>query len=457
MYLTGAFSKSYFVVLLPNLRRSLDHAELAVGRVPVDIWENIFIYSISYPFLPSSNDSLLRETQLLDHNCEAHRQPKQIWARMRLVCIFWNEILKNISVSSLYWGGSATSLILRSALRVDIKEYGYMCPFMNSVNSGENEEKTMDKSSCQLVEALVGLNTFRDPPDLAKFPNVRLIATYNFASRHISSKYPALIHNLTHLRVPVIYSDRLPSNRPIFTNLRTLCIDFSGEIDYREFEDDGYFDATLDDLDFLDWSLPRLVNLGCFGETWQNWADQAIYELIERFGSALKGVYLAVYEERFVYRSYKSSPKNLWRRFSHMETIYTSLTNFSVENKPPDGHSPLTVVLCDVDARSVWQEESDNLDDKSGGNDYSISKYPPKVQGWSAGDLQMDLSWDSLKIRVDRGSYNDLYRLYSLLNQLKNVGRDLKDKNGEGMETEQGKKFILWMETTRQELKRTLG
>jgi hypothetical protein len=74
----------------------------------------------------------------------------------------------------------------------------------------------------------------------------------------------------------------------------------------------------------------------------------------------------------------------------------------------------------------------------------------------SIGDFQMDVSWNGFKFLVHNHMMDELEMLYNLFDQLKMVERDLKDKNGDGMNTRQGKEFITLMETARGEFIKTL-
>jgi hypothetical protein len=440
-----------------------------VYRVPLEIWEKILVYSISESFLPSLDDSILREIGLLEHDCKSHQEAEQIWADLRLVCRLWNDILKRFSAHSLYWGGPATSPIPRSALRVEILRYSSFCPFFpETMQPKKNEKTVMSQGPYELVEALIIFYDAGDPPDLANFPNLRLITTERFNYRHISSTNPALIRNLTHLRIPALYSKRPPSNGLTFTSLRTFCIDFDirsiqryddsdddgdgdgdGDDDADNYHDDKGFEPTPDHLDFLNWSLPSLVNLGFIGETRQESVDRAIYELIERFGSTLKGVCMAVYRQAPFFRCYKPLPKNIWTRCVRIETIYTPLVALNTENKPPDGYHPLNVVLFDLHAPSDWDEANDDPEDEYGKRYSGITKIIRTTLDCSVGDLQMDLSWDVLKTRIDGRFYGDLVVLRNLFGQLDKRGRGLKDKNGEGMESEEAEEFFACIDAAK--------
>jgi hypothetical protein len=286
-------------------------------------------------------------------------------------------------------------------------------------------------------------------PNLANFPSLRILSTYLLNIRYNLSRNPAVIQNLTHLRLPPMFSDRSLSNGVVFPNLHTFCIDFFDQFDYRIDNED---EVNLDDLDFLNWSLPNLVNLGCFGEVIEDWMNLAIYELIEKFGPTLQGVYMAVHEQDSFYRFYKPLPENIWRRCPLLKTIYTALQNLEKCAKPPEGHSPLRLVFCDIDAPEHWRRGVLYFANSHTWDNYTISSSLLAALGWQVEEFQIDISWQDLRMRIDALLYDDLEMIYGLLDRLRSAGRDLKDRNGNGMKSEQGKEFTTWMETTRKEL-----
>jgi hypothetical protein len=424
------------------LYEAIDYADPAAYRIPLEIWEKILIDCICDPFLPSSNDSLLHETQLLKHDCDAHREAERTQVLLQLVCRVWNEILKRLPVSSLYWGGSVTYTIPYSTRRFDSKEYGDDCHFFQEpLEYNNNEEAPLIQDIHPSVEALVVLHRFGDPPDLEKFPNIRLLTTSFFDSHQISSKNPAIIQNITHLRIPVLYSPQPASKGPVFTNLRTLCID----LDHVVGHEDEDHEIDPNDLDFLRWSLPSLANVGFFSIFSKHWMILAIHELIERFGSTLKGLYMAVYDLLRPYAPYAALPENLWKRCLNLQTVCTSLTNFTVASQPPEGRSPLHIVLCDIGAPNEWQRGRRYFENGCNWDDYEISKCLLMALNWSIGDFQMDLSWNDLQTAIGNLLHDDGEMIYDLFIRLKASGRDFQDKNGNGMESEQGRKCIAWV------------
>jgi hypothetical protein len=286
-------------------------------------------------------------------------------------------------------------------------------------------------------------------PNLANFPSLRILSTYLLNIRYNLSGNPAVIQNLTHLRLPPMFSDQSLSNGVVFPNLQTFCIDFFDQFDYRIDNED---EVNLDDLDFLNWSLPNLVNLGCFGEVIEDWMNLAIYELIEKFGPTLQGVYMAVHERDPFYRFYKPLPDNIWRRCALLKTIYTALQNLEKCAKPPEGHSPLRLIFCDIDAPEHWRHGVLYFANSHTWDNYKISSSLLAALGWQVEEFQIDISWQDLRVRIDALLYDDLEMIYGLLDRFRSAGRDLQDRNGNGMKSEQGKEFTTWMETTRKEL-----
>ncbi|PVF92321.1 hypothetical protein CPB86DRAFT_195640 [Serendipita vermifera] len=416
---------------------------MAVYRVPLEIWEEILIYSISDPILPSSDDPPLRAILLLQHDCEASRKVEVIRAQLRSVCRSWNEIIKRLSVQFVYEGDLKTTPIPPFSLRVEFEELGWHWRCRPEKMSNE---MTSMKNSYPYVEALIAWDQYRRQPDLERFPNIRVLSTKNFDPAYISIRFPALIRNLTHLQVCLIYSKGPSREELAFPSLHTLCINFEERF-YRLYNN-RYADTNSGGVNCLNWSLPNLVNLKCFGQVTDNLASRVIYELIERFGSTLKGFFMDVYTMSDHYRHiYLALPENLWKQCTLLETLGTSLTNITSRVRPPHGDHLLRLIFCDIDEPDHWQCGDPCVENERRWMDYEVSISLFIALGWQVDTLQMDISWDELEGRISEFDFPDgMEMLYNFLDRLRWIGRDLMDKHGDGFESERGNGFVIWLE-----------
>ncbi|PVF91073.1 hypothetical protein CPB86DRAFT_871328 [Serendipita vermifera] len=422
-----------------NLTSSSEAKGTTVYRIPLEIWEQVLQWSISYPMLPLS-DECLPAILLLKHDCEVSQKMEETQKKLRLVCQSWNRIVKRISIQFVYDGDPMTAPIPPFTQRVEFKKDNCLC----SIFRIEWEKEFADiKASYPSVEALVMLDSYKEQLHLGRFPNTRVLSIYSFDLDHISSKFPALIRNLSHLRVPLIRSGRVPQGELIFPNLHTLSIDFGGEFYYGNNTQELVPDVH--NSDFLNWSLPNLVNLGCFGEVIYDWTSQAIYELIEKFGSTLKGFFMVAYELG-LNRIYFPLPRNLWKQCTLLTTLSTSLTNITPYVPPPHGHHLLCLMFCDVDRPQDWQCGAPCIQCELGWSHYDVSASLDMALSWQVDTLQMDISWKQLTDQINNLEPDDLKMIYNLLDQLRQAGQDLMDKYGNSLKSKEGESFAIWIE-----------
>jgi hypothetical protein len=401
----------------------------------LEIWEQALINSISYTFLPSSDDTLVRIFLLFEHKCDAHREAEKVRGRLRLVCRLWNDILKEIPIQYVYWVGGLISQAPQSPLRIDIEELQYDCALYEKRFPVKNKASGQWRS----VEALIDQNPSGRIPDLGRFPNLRLLSTNYFNPNRVSSKHPTLLQNLTHLQIPLIYSKQSPSGGLILPKLHTLSIDF-GSTNYCT--DDDPDQAGSYDLDTLNWSLPSLKNLGCFGRAANVWTDTIMRRFIEIFGPKLEGIYIGVYEQVSICKLWVAPPRNLWKTCTRLRTLWTSLINFRICNERPDDRPPLRLIFCDVSSAHDWKNIKAYFMHERDWEPFYFPQCLSMALDWSIGDFEMDTSWKDLPKVLQGASFYDLEMLFEVLDRIDQEGRDLKDKNGEGMKSEVGKEFM---------------
>ncbi|PVF91074.1 hypothetical protein CPB86DRAFT_878702 [Serendipita vermifera] len=424
---------------------------MAVHRVPPEIWGQIFTYSILQPILHSSNDSLLRNIHLLHHDCEVSQAVEQTRTQIRLVCRFWNEITKRISPVLVQ---STTSLPRPrlSTLRIEFKEQNCPChPLRETPNWGVESEAIINKISYSFVEALISMSRDEEQPNLEQFPNLRLLSTRFFDPLRIPSKYPALVRNLTHLQVLLLYSKAASSKELIFPSLHTFSIEFSGN--------DYFADSLLDDeigsqnLVCLHWSLPNLVNLACLGYVYEYWEAQMIYQLIERFGSKLEGFHMSVHDRGQA--MYLELPKNLWSRCANLKTISTSLMGITSNARPPHDYPTFRLIFFDIDYPEIWRADQLCLGRRYNWMEYLVSICLFEALHWPINQLQMDTSWKRLERWLSTLQLEGVVIVDHFLDRLKWAGRDFKDRYGNGTESEEGKAFMHWLKNTINDLMRS--
>ncbi|PVG01308.1 hypothetical protein CPB86DRAFT_823851, partial [Serendipita vermifera] len=415
---------------------------MAVYRIPLEIWEEILIYSISAPILPSSDNSLLRAILLLQHDCGTLQKVEVTRTRLRLVCRSWNEIIKRLSVQFVHEGDPKVTPIPASTLRVEFVKANYFCCILRK--HLERQAASM-KTSYPSVEALITWNGYQYQPDLERFPNIRILSTDSLDPFQSST----LIRNLTHLQVCLIYSKGASREELVFPNLHTLGIDFGNGF-YPPYSGRDFCPNT-DNVNCLNLSLPNLVNLKCVGEVTGNLTSWMIYELIEKFGSRLKGFFMDVYRQEGYYtKTYLALPENLWKQCTSLNTLGLSLTQITPNARPPQGYHLLHLIFCDVDEPDDWQCRSDCVMTERSWMNYEVSISLFMALDWTADALQMDISWDQLQNRIsDFDNPGCLETIYRFLRQLKWAGRDLMDKYDNGLESEEGEEFVGWLDYAR--------
>jgi hypothetical protein len=296
------------------------------------------------------------------------------------------------------------------------------------------------------VEALV-LNTEVDrTSSIEHFPNIKVLSTLFFDPTCMASTYPVIIHNLTHLQVPRIYSGEGHTKRFTLPNLHTFSIDFATEYHCRQDTQGSELFQPGQRMDCLDWSLPKLTNLRCFGTVKWYSAARVVEQLVERFGYALEGLSMTVRARHLVPTQL---PEALWELCPNLSTIHTFLRKITWYIRPPWHHPTLRLIFCDYDHQFTWEEGCYSAGNgRWHGFEATIClllalKCPIEA-------FEMDISWHTLKSQlITLHCYHPLHMVYNSLDQIKWGGKDLKDRYGEGMQSKSGTSVINWLRSAK--------
>ncbi|CAG8643100.1 12324_t:CDS:2, partial [Acaulospora colombiana] len=219
-----------------------DSITRAIDRTPIEIWTLILLSAIHQSLLPSSDKSLLPNIHIFNNHLEHLGQDTE-------------ETSVNFRILE-------RSLLLLEA---------------------EDSTKHLARVNYSAVKALTLTDYPENHTHISLFTDLRLLSTLYLDPDSIQSTFPTLLLTLTHLQVPRIYveQDRDAEVNLAFPRLQTLNINLSAQVLYRgkrpmtarHVDMRGYI------LDFSNWSLPSLVNIGFYGADGRE-AD--VKELLER-------------------------------------------------------------------------------------------------------------------------------------------------------------------------------
>ncbi|PVF99595.1 hypothetical protein CPB86DRAFT_796393 [Serendipita vermifera] len=405
----------------------------AIHQVPAEIWTLILISAILQPLLPSSDDSLLANIRLFNNDSEVLLEAHRTHSQLRLVCSTWDEILKRYPLNSVYWRGKQPSLIPFSVVRVDIGDKGtFDSQLPQSLFSPWDTDPRERHAPIDYpaVEALVLTDIREDHAHIDLFPNLRLLSTPYFQPDSVLSMFPTLLLNLTHLQVPPILAYKGVEGHLAFPRLHTLIINFCAPYLNRARPPNWEYQRAH--VDCLNWSLPSLVNLGLRN------GGHEIEDLLEKFGTVLKGISLTIDSKRYWNPTDASLVSKIWSYCPNLSELHTVLTALTALSRPPLMRTPIRLIISDL--HQPGSRKNGFGCRRLYHHDTSLFAY--LASSWRLGSLEMDTSWSILQKRLKDFTDDSLELIFNFFDQISQDGLDLKDRHGEGLDSASAHAFM---------------
>lgn len=419
--------------------------DLSVLRTPLEVWIHILGHVIACPLIPSKDNSLVNNIRLFSYDredFEDFKESEKTRGELRLVCKMWDAALKYHS--NRYWRGppSESDIVgsysrMEQAMSTQWGWFGYRTP------RGKGPNKPVNPS---LVKAFVSLD-FGTPmeEEISRYPNLELFAkwadTEGERQGHTLPAQSSTFYGLTHLQFWKLWLIKPDDGNVVLDlpSLRTLSIIYRGRTDSSGHKNTGY-ETKYHYPHFSSWNLPNLINLqlkGCYTATTAR-LEEDIAPLIRNVAPTLKGLSFHLREED----NRLGIPDVVWTHCHQLETIHCFLY-ILVQSLPPynlpcinPGIRAIIRDLGDVDLYKCrdWHFYEDLI-----------------LAQKAMSSFGMDIGWSTLKKEIEpcleSGSFLWLGFPHWFFHTISRMGCTFEDRYGLGMETEQAKDMIGWLES----------
>ncbi|CAG8693349.1 2852_t:CDS:2, partial [Acaulospora colombiana] len=288
--------------IIPTLDHELGFSGFpkgAANRIPVEIWECILSFALTWPLLPSEDDELIRNIRLFSHDCEnleEFHRTERTRTKLQLVCSIWNEILKQ--QSKRLWMGPPSSLSTASSFsRVNSMDArchtngGCCLPTWQTIYVIDAASTPL--FDCSSTEVIISYDKTLSTDEICQFPNLRLLrmCTDEREGGLPAGLLPIVcnLRHLTHLQLRHLYLPGFRDQPLHLPCLHTLAIEY----EIVDGPDDG---RKHDYPRFSLWYLPRLINLEIAGRFLGPVPDveEEMMELLQMVAPTLQGLSFAV-------------------------------------------------------------------------------------------------------------------------------------------------------------------
>ncbi|PVF94663.1 hypothetical protein CPB86DRAFT_876213 [Serendipita vermifera] len=411
----------------------------AANRIPVEIWECILSYALTWPLLPSEDDELIRNIRLFSHDCEnleEFHRTERTRTKLQLVCTIWNEILKQ--QSKRLWMGPPSSLSIASSFsRVNSMDArchtngGCCLPTWQTIYVIDAASTSLfDFSS---TEAVISYDKSLSTDEICRFPNLRLLrmCTDEREGGFPAGLLPIASHlrHLTHLQLRNLYLPGFREQPLHLPCLHTLAIEY----EIVDGPDDG---RKHDYPRFSLWCLPRLINLEIAGRFLGPVPDveEEMMELLQMVGSTLQGLSFAVTVHLY---SISSLPGKLWIHFTKLRSIYAHLCTI-MNNSRPHLLPPSTRVVL----RDLVRPSNYHLDE-----DFLLNLY--RARYWAIAEFGMPIGWATLRRQLEKEAIEsdptNVAFAQLIFQTILSGEYAFTDRYGVGIDSQEAKRVIDWL------------